>query len=262
MKTWVVITDLTRMQGKRVCLAGYTADCTCVRPVFRRPNGLTEDWLQASSQGIIRPFSVVEFDLQQAMPEPPHTEDWLISPVYRVKRVLAPEGQRALLERIKDPSIEAIPGTAIHDEQGWYVNAGEGSRSLGTVEPKRVEGVHYIPREGGKSEYRLTFIDAEGKTYRLAVTDLAFRYYLDHMHAQEGIKTQEIARRLTANLQEAQTFLRIGLTRGWEKHPDRCYLQITGIHTFPDYLEGRCYADFPQSQPSPRNSGTDEEIPF
>lgn len=94
MKTWLVITDLTRMQGKRVCLAGYTADRTCVRPVFRKPLGLTEDWLQANKQGIIRPFAVVEFDLQENLPEPPHTEDWLISPVYRVKRVLAPKARR------------------------------------------------------------------------------------------------------------------------------------------------------------------------
>jgi hypothetical protein len=44
-------------------------------------------------------------------------------------------------------------------------------------------------------------------------------------------------------------YLRIGLARHW--HPDheqpknRCYLQITGVYTFPDYLGGRCFADFP-----------------
>ncbi len=262
MKTWLVITDLTRMQGKRVCLAGYTADCTCVRPVFRKPLGLTEDWLQANKQGIIRPFAVVEFDLQENVPEPPHTEDWLISPVYRVKRVLAPEGQEALLDRIKDRSVEAIPGATIYEEQGWYVKAGEGTRSLGTVEPQQILGVSFHPRAEGKSECRLTFTDANNRTYRLAVTDLAFRYYLDDLHRRGAISAQEAARRLTSRLQESHTFLRIGLTRGWEKHPDRCYLQITGVHAFPDYLDGRCYADFPQSQSNTRNSGIDEEIPF
>jgi hypothetical protein len=46
--------------------------------------------------------------------------------------------------------------------------------------------------------------------------------------------------------------LRIGLARGWERHPDRCYLQITGVYTDPDYLSGHCYADFyrpPEVQP-------------
>lgn len=27
-------------------------------------------------------------------------------------------------------------------------------------------------------------------------------------------------------------YLRIGLARGWVKHPDRCYLQITGVYGF------------------------------
>jgi hypothetical protein len=39
-------------------------------------------------------------------------------------------------------------------------------------------------------------------------------------------------------------FLRIGLARHWEKHPERCHLQITGIYTFPDYLNGRTFTDF------------------
>jgi len=36
-------------------------------------------------------------------------------------------------------------------------------------------------------------------------------------------------------------YLRLGLGRrfrGWH------YLQVNGIYTFPDYLQGRCYADF------------------
>ena len=41
--------------------------------------------------------------------------------------------------------------------------------------------------------------------------------------------------------------LRIGLTRGWELHPDRCYLQVTAVHTFPDYLKGLTFAEFAPS---------------
>jgi hypothetical protein len=44
-------------------------------------------------------------------------------------------------------------------------------------------------------------------------------------------------------LQGRQVFLRVGLTRGWAKHPDRHYLQLTGVYSFPDYLQGRCFAD-------------------
>jgi hypothetical protein len=33
-------------------------------------------------------------------------------------------------------------------------------------------------------------------------------------------------------------------TGNWRKFPDRCYLQITGIYTFPDYLKGSTVVDF------------------
>lgn len=42
----------------------------------------------------------------------------------------------------------------------------------------------------------------------------------------------------------SQVYLRIGLARGWKKYPDRCFLQITGVYTFPDYLDGKIFADF------------------
>jgi hypothetical protein len=43
---------------------------------------------------------------------------------------------------------------------------------------------------------------------------------------------------------ERAVYLRIGLARGWEKYPDRCYLQVTGIYSFPDYLGGKTLCDF------------------
>jgi hypothetical protein len=49
---------------------------------------------------------------------------------------------------------------------------------------------------------------------------------------------------LTQVFNQRTTFLRIGLARHWDKFPDRCYLQVTGIYTFPDYLRGRNFTDF------------------
>ena len=37
---------------------------------------------------------------------------------------------------------------------------------------------------------------------------------------------------------------RIGLSRGWAKFPDRCFLQVNGVYTFPDYLQGKTFAEF------------------
>ncbi len=91
MKATLTITDLTRMQGDRVCVAGYLPDTTCVRPVFAK-GGLTEEWLRVRGQVAIRPFAVIEFDLHGTapMPLPPHTEDRIIDATYRVQRGALP----------------------------------------------------------------------------------------------------------------------------------------------------------------------------
>jgi len=51
-------------------------------------------------------------------------------------------------------------------------------------------------------------------------------------------------------LQATRVYLRIGLARHWKRFPDRCFLQITGVYSFPDYLGGRCHADFPSPSPT------------
>ena len=244
MKALVTITDLTRMQEDRVCVAGYLPDGTCVRPVLERHGGLLEAWLRANGQLVVRPFATVELDLYERVPDPPHTEDHLINPVYRVPRgMLASDEQRAFLETISDESVNSIFGAAIHQGPGWYVLAGEGRRSLGTVRAI-IQELAISFTESGLWNCRLLFADQTGETYRLSVSDLTYRYYLDHLRVRENLPRQEAARRLTEVFQEARIYLRIGLARGWEKFPDRCYLQITGVYSFPDHLGGRCFADF------------------
>ena len=257
MKTVLTITDLTRMQGQRVCVAGVLADGTCVRPVFRS-GVLLEDWLQVTrrtgwfwlrveKQVAIRPFARVEFELEVHIPDPPHTEDWVIDPVYRKPcGLLSPDERQALLTQILDPSVESIFGVPLQRGYGYYILSKQGKRSLGTIQPQQISAVTFGPgaKEATKWDYRLAFTDAAGQSYQCAVTDLAFRYFLDSLHTGDHLSPAEAAHRLTETLQQAQVFLRIGLARGWEKFPDRCYLQITGVHSFPDYLAGRCFADF------------------
>ncbi|MHB8646212.1 MAG: dual OB domain-containing protein [Thermomicrobiales bacterium] len=246
MKTRVTITDLTRMQGDRVCVAGYLPDNTCVRPVFVK-GGLTEEWLRLRGKAAIRPFAVIEFDVRGkvSMPLPPHTEDRIIDDTYRVWRgSLTPEERAEWCAKAEDRDVAAIFGAAIHDEDGRFVLAGEGARSLGTVRVKRLEEVQFSPGTNGRWQYRLGFNDQGGQHYRLPVTDLAFRVYLDYLRDRRDVPPLSVAHRLTTILQKNPVFLRIGLARGWERFPDRCYLQITGVYSFPDYLSGRCFADF------------------
>ena len=265
MRREIVITDLTRMQGERVCLAGYLRDGEaigdCVRPEFRfRP--LVEGWLFARGAVVVRPFAVVALDLLEHQPHPPHSEDWIVDERYRVRRgLLTPEQRLGLLERIDDGSVGSIFGAPVHEDHGWFVRRGEAARSLGTVRPAGVLGVTYEPRpQWGKWEYRLAFADESGREYNLAVTDLAYRYYLDHLRDVEELAPPQVSRHMLTLLREAdRLYLRVGLARGLGDQPDRCHLQINGVYPFPDYLEGRCFADFSPATGSPIGLG---EVPF
>jgi hypothetical protein len=247
------------MQGDHICVAGYLRDGTCIRPRFRwKP--LTESWVWQKETVIVRPFNEVELELVEHKPEPPHSEDWWVNPTYyRLLRMLKADRQQALLNRIEDPSVQSIFGAPIQQENGWFIKSGQGIRSLGTVRVASVERVTYVSRPDGRWDYRIAFTDAAATKYRLAVTDLAFRCYLDHARKQEGLPPDKAADRLTGMLQEAVPYLRIGLARGWDKYPDRCHLQITGVYSFPDYLGGKCFADFILH---PQKAQADVDVPF
>ncbi len=258
MRQPVTITDLTRMQGDHICVAGYLRDGTCIRPRFQwKP--LTESWVWLRDRVVIRPFAEVELELLEHKPHPPHSEDWWVNPTYyRLLRFLKPEKQIALLEKIEDISVDSIFGAPIRQENGWFIDAGQGKRSLGTVKVN-VGKVGFAALPDGRWDYRIAFTDSTDTQYRLAVTDLAFRCYLDHTRTQEGIPPDKTAKRLTELFQAATVYLRIGLARGWEKYPDRCHLQITGVYSFPDYLDGKCFADF---KPREKSAVADVDVPF
>lgn len=255
----VAITDLTRMRQGRVCVAACFRQGTSIRPIFRR-GGIMEQWLWQGESVVIRPFTVVELELQTPKPDRPHTEDWIIKRSYKVIRVLTPDRRFTLLEDIRDETVAEIFGATIHE--GRYVAAGKGNRSLGTVSTKGPCYISFGRRPGGDYYYQLTFTDESRRLYKLPVTDLAFRYYLDHVHIREKMTTLEASQYLTTRLNRTQTFLRIGLARGWEQHPDRCYLQITGVYSFPDYLDGRCFADFALTPEERVDHHKQLELPF
>ena len=264
----VVITDVTRMAGERVCVAGYTRKGGqpefCVRPLFRYGD-LTEQWLYARS-GVIRPFAVVEFDLLTHKPGMPHSEDWLIEPRLRiVQELLSPEERLAFLQAIEDAAVREVFGTEVYHDEGWYVRQGHGTRSLGTIRASSVDEVIYRYSQwsdSGKWAYRIAFRDDEGDAYRLTVTDLAFRLYLDSLR-DNGASPASVAWSVRDTLNSAdQVYLRIGLARGWEKFPDRCHLQVTGVYSFPDYLDGKCFADLKPFGDDPYRTAGPVDVPF
>jgi hypothetical protein len=245
--TILTITDLTRMSDTRVCIAGITDDKRIIRPELEE-SYFTEDWLFKGRILIIKPFARVKFDLIENRPDPPHTEDWLIHPDRKVfMGELNSKERQKLLALIAHSAVTDIFDAEIRHATGFgfFVEHGQGTRSLGTLEPKLIIDFVHTIYSGPKYDYRLEFRDLNDINYRLGVTDLAFRNFVDHLRVVQKLTYEQISGQITELLKHSQVFLQLGLARaGWVRHPGYCHLQINGIHTFPDYLDGRCFADF------------------
>jgi putative nucleic acid modification protein with dual OB domain len=234
----MIVTDVTRMEGTRVCVGGYLEDGCAVRPIVGRV-GPDEVWLQRAHGGPVAPFSVVSLHIA-GRPKgihAPHTEDRL-TPArgQRLQRMLTGQERIEILERTCSDSVHTIFEADLHSEPsgGWgrYVLQGHGERSLGTVKAAEIQDVIYRrPLDRGRWEFRLRFRDAAGEVYQLAVVDLAFRKQLDQLRAN-GLAPEVAANAMLDGLHGQRVYLRVGLARGWEKHPDRCYLQLTGVYGF------------------------------
>lgn len=208
------------------------------------PPGINEISLYSQNETIIFPFAVVKFNLTQHIPQPPHTEDRLYDPdILRFEYRVNDERNQNILDHSIFESVAEIFNAPILTGPGFYVLDGTGDRSLGTIEPNAVIRVVYEQVEENRWKYRLSFMDGTGTIYWLTVTDLTWRYFCDWRRDQ-NIPPHQIATELLTSLQAGRTYLRIGLARGWPRYPERCYLQITGVYTFPDYLEGGIFTDF------------------
>ena len=240
MKTQMVITDLTRMYRGRVCIAGYDKERRCIRPQLPPP-GIPELSLELDGKAIIYPFAVIELDLLEPRPQPPHTEDINFDP-YSVQYLRPATNREKVLSWSLYGNVGDIFEQPVQDDFGFYVLCGQGPRSLGTIRPKIITKVIYGPDDRGNWDYRLQFVDQASGFYRLKIVDLTWHYYCDSLRGPDS-DPAAIAEKLTQILRGSQVYLRIGLARGWKEFPDRCYLQITGIYTFPDYLNGQTFLD-------------------
>jgi phage host-nuclease inhibitor protein Gam len=242
----LAITDLTRMQRGAVCIAGQDREGHCIRPVLPPP-GIPERALKAEGKAVIFPFAVVEFEWVRPTPKPPHCEDHLFAPAsVRFVRTLTEVQKRKVLNQSKFDAVVAIFEQPIQRGPGFYVLDGEGPRSVGTIQPKAIHQVFYEQGEDNAWNYRLGFFDQQDEYYRLKITDLTWNYYCAFQRTQDRAPAQ-IASDLTQLLKSKTVHLRIGLSRGWAKFPGRCFLQVNGVYTFPDYLRGKIFTDFTSS---------------
>jgi len=256
----IVVTDVTRMSGNRVCIAGVTSEGQTIRPLFPNHEVINEDWLYKNGKAEIFPFSKIILDLLKHEPKPPHTEDWIVNPGVKKFLGLASENERKrILNLTLAESVFAAFGAPIQNDRGFFINVNEGSSSLKTIKAKSVDYVKYDDCSGGK-QYKLKFTDQNDEQYLFPVTDLSFRYYLDYLSLKNNWGSGKIGLSIQNHLNKSTVYLRIGLGRPW--HPehahrkDRHYLQINGVYSFPDYLNNKCFADY-YIEPK-----IEEEIPF
>jgi hypothetical protein len=249
----IIITDVTRMSGDRVCVAGVDHNGHCLRPLLPYPQSLQECHLYDDDHSVlIRPRAVLNMFLEPELDSlPPHSEDHLWTDSNRVEflRYASDATWKSVLEKTAYDSVTDIFETPVLKNK--RVAPGTGSRSLGTLKPVEIVCFSYHHFSVGDTEryqYRLSFTDSAGETYyQLPITDLTLRYYVDYLRDVDGLYPKKIRALIREKLKNADVWLRLGLTRPFKKSEtdqEWCYLQVTGIYTFPDYLAGQCFADF------------------
>jgi len=155
MKTKLVITDLTRMYRGMVCIAGYDQMHHCVRPTLPPP-GIPEKTLIQSGKPIIFPFALVEFDLLNPEPNPPHTEDYRYTPD-SPRLIRTVQDRKTVLHWSLFKFVSDIFEQPIHDDFGFYVN--ERTSSARLLRPPHLDGSPHGPGHaagapGGRAAHR------------------------------------------------------------------------------------------------------------
>ena len=242
MRRLLAITDVTHMWSDMVCIAGLTEELQCIRPVV---DGGVRIWtLYKSREPVVFPSAKVWMDLSPARIVPPHIEDQTFDPSsLEFKDKFEPHHWEKLLSLSSLPSVQDIFHGNLVNRQ---VSPGSKTRSLGTIRNVKIADIHPDSRYE-RVTWRLDFEDESGASHsRFPVNDLAFRGLARHLQ-DGGAPPEVVAERLFELIKRSErVYLRIGLARPTVvgNYDEACWAQVTGVYTFPDYLEGRTWADF------------------
>ncbi|MCY4525056.1 MAG: hypothetical protein OXB89_00470 [Anaerolineaceae bacterium] len=247
MEREILITDLTAMGGDRVCIAGIDLKWNTIRPVFAWTSP-TRSHLFQGSHTLIRPRAVVAMKLEaHANPVTPHVEDHIWTRPYsaRYVKLLDEANWQKTLHGLVERCPRPLFGAALHSlgrDRNRIVRPGDATHSLTTVRCARSLVFRLSEKDGGGFRYALSFYDDQSEVYQnIPVTDLGLRAWAT-VKLGQGESLQPISDWLGRQLNAAQhVYLRLGLTREYE---GKFWLQVNGVYSFPDWLEGRCFADF------------------
>lgn len=248
----IIITDVTRMSDDKVCVAGVDKKGNVIRPLLPYPDSIREADLYDGSTVLIRPRAVLNIHVAPADKcELPHSEDHLWSNTNQVELLRHADNKtwKIVLERTSSPSVNTIFEANLHKNK--KVAPGDGTRSLGTIKPASIDKFGYYRLKFDEKEaddYRLGFTDSVNESFvSIPITDLSLRTYIEYLRVKRRFHPKKIRSLFEEKFAQSEVWLRLGLTRPFQKSEEDgkwCYLQVTGIYTFPDYLEGKCFADF------------------
>jgi len=245
MKKTLTITDLTQMPTwDRVCVAGIDELNQCIRPITEDTSGIPKDYLSIGGVLVIQPRAKVSFDLREVCCQPPHIEDRGFDPNSVISKGLCDDAEwERILRASSYTKVDDIFEGFVRDRK--WVEPGAKTRSLGTLSDIMAARVQ-LPEWDGKLRYRLSFKDNGGLLFDYPVSDLTFRELCYTEVKRKGQARSTVSSKLTDLLQSAdRTYLRLGLARPFPVSDElRCYIQVTGIYTFPDYLGHKTFASF------------------
>lgn len=227
----VLILAMTKMLSG-ICTAGFTRDSDpvsglrWVRSVRAFDTVQPGDMTDVDGRRVAC-CDVIELNLLEPRPDPPHVEDWLTDFVHHPPRVLRRlEGEKRA--RFFADHLDRAPEDVLIDH----------TRSLCLVQPEQVWAHFSFDAYSGKYEARMGFLlSGEANHPRatdprgVAVTDLKWRalgrIWLER-RGYLGLDHDALFHRLDAQA----LHLAIGLSRNWQAE---CWPLVVGVHVVPDY---------------------------
>lgn len=216
----VLITDVTRMSGTNVCVAGTTGERT-VRLNDPAPN---EELLKAL--GGLKPGDVLQLDWTAAdHPRAPHTEDgsWVVATARKLEGLTEAQFKKSIGKSASDRITEVFGKIHIEGKGGKVAfRPDQGKCSIITVVAHDVEV--YVDFE----KIRVSFRDAERSLKKVALEDLVVRKHQIECRSCKKDLTKNLVRDFTS----ASALLRLGLSRPYETpiYNSACWVQVNGVY--------------------------------
>ena len=228
----VLILAMTKMLSG-ICTAGFTSEpdpitgLRWVRPV-RDFDTIQPGDMTGAAGRLVQCSDVVELNLIEPRPDPPHTEDWLTDFVRhrpRLLRRLEGDKRARFFAKYLDRAPEDV---LIHH-----------TRSLCLVQPEWMRAHFSLDTYSGKYEARMTFVLADDANHPRAtgqrgvpVTDLKWqalgRAWLGEKGGHLTLDHETLCERLGAEA----LYLAVGLSRNWQ---GEYWPLVVGVHVVPDY---------------------------